>query len=478
MYEKETEKLLKKYNNLLGYSEEDIKNHIVGDFLIMLGYKKDWFRYEYPTYAEKRRVDISVQIERNKKNLFFVEVKKADDKLNISACTQLANYLNAENIEWGMLTNGLIYILFNNNINAPSDEKEVFRFYLKKPAEKDINYSSRRNKNSLKYFSYDYLFKKKVTNYFKYLKEFKLKSENLSSYRQYDSLLYNYFDYLSRQDLYFDIGNIRPNNFKNYLLSTISNNSNKTIKRTETIVCKYAYIRGFYSKILEKTEKHNPFKDISPDDLLKDISLENHKKENVTELLSINEINLILKSYDASSRFPLRNKIIFLLFLYCGLDISEMQKLKVKDINMENNIIAIGNRIIPLHPKLTNMIKKYLNERQSQNIKCKYLICGKYDKKYTFLKETNYHLIISKQLNDIEQIPTERKKLLTPYFIKWSLIKELFNNNVHIEDIAKFTGLSLSTIGNYISYADMDKKVKLKNIVKNHPYNNILDSLD
>lgn len=476
MYEKEIRELHNNYNNLLGYSEEDIKVHIVRKFLILLGYKEEWFKYENPTFAEKRRIDISVYLNGDKKNLFFVEVKKADNRLDISACSQLANYLNSENIEWGMLTNGLTYILFNNNVKAPAHEKEILRFYLRKPDLKDKNYQFKRNNNNLKYFSYNYLFQKKVTEYFRYIKEYKLTFNNLFSFRQYESVLYNYFDYLSEQELYFDIVNIRPNTFKNYLLYCIEKDNNRCIKRKETITTKYAYIRGFYSKTLEKTEKQNPFKDIRADDLLKDVSLKKHKKETVTELLSKDEINLLLNSYN-SSRNSLRNKIIFLLFLYCGLDVSEIQKLKINDINFHKNEINIENRIVPIHPKLIHMIKNYLDERKSKKIKCNYLFYRRSDKKYTFFRKTNFNDIISKQFNTIKQIPSERKELLTPYFIKWSLVKQLYKNGVSIDEIVKFTGLSLTTINSYISIDEINKKANFKNIMKKHPYDDIFNSL-
>lgn len=54
----------------------------------------------------------------------------------------------------------------------------------------------------------------------------------------------------------------------------------------------------------------------------------------------------------------------------------------------------------------------------------------------------------------------------------------MFNCGFHIEDIVKFTGLSLGTIGEYISYDDINSKTDFKKIIKCHPYKNIFDNIN
>jgi hypothetical protein len=52
----------------------------------------------------------------------------------------------------------------------------------------------------------------------------------------------------------------------------------------------------------------------------------------------------------------------------------------------------------------------------------------------------------------------------------------MFNNEIPLQEIAKFTGLSLSSLEEYITKNDI-KKVKLNKVLKKHPYNEIFKSL-
>lgn len=485
MYEDIVKNAQTNFGAMLGSNEEDIKVQVVVPFLNDLGYNKDWLKYEYPSTTDgcKRRiVDISIYINRNEDNLLFTEVKKKDYKITEADCSQLANYMNDKNIEYGILTNGSLYILLCNSINGSSSQKEVLRYYLYPPKseDRDINYSKYRNKNNLKYFSYKYLFKKKVTNYFKYLKEFRNNFVNPQSFRQYESVLYNFFDYLSEQDYGFDLNCINPNFFKVYLINSIENkkeeNASRYMKSIETAISKYSYIRSFYSAILEKDAKVNPFKNITEEDLKYDISLKINKKQRVNNLepLTIQETNLILDSYGKTYK-AMRNKIIFLLFLLTGLDNNQILDLKINEL--KGNEIHVNKTIIPIPSKLRTLINEYISERKKKNIKCDYLVCGKYHGVYSKLYPSVFYNVISKHINNLSSITKERREIITPKFIKWSLIKKMFNEGYHLEDIICLTGLSLNAVNEYITYEDITSKVDLSTFIKNHPYKEVFSKL-
>lgn len=46
----------------------------------------------------------------------------------------------------------------------------------------------------------------------------------------------------------------------------------------------------------------------------------------------------------------------------------------------------------------------------------------------------------------------------------------MFKNGFTIEEIKYLTGLSLTSIGNYITDNDIANKVELKNFYRRHPY--------
>lgn len=462
--------------NIKKVNEETVKGTIVINFLKMLGYKEEWFHYEYPMYDNKKRVDISVNINGNKKNMFFIEVKKSDDILALDSQTQLTNYMNHENIEWGMLTNGVCYILFNNGIKAKSYQKEVLRFYLNSPNQEQTNgykFGKRRNENNLKYFSYDYLYNKKVTNYFKYMTEYINSSHSNGSCSQYKSTIYNFLDYISESFNKFDLNFINEYYFKKFILYTINTKKDtpKSPKSKDTIISKYAYIRGFCEMLkVNKEILNNPFSKLSEDEILKDIEFNETQVDFVP--LSNEEISTLFKSYN-NTQHTLRNQIILLLFLYLGIDIKDIKNLKDTDIDFYKKTININNRILPLPDKLNKMINDYKTAKKQNKIKCNYLICGKYKGTYRQLNDTNFNDIITKQFLKFN-VYSKRKNKVTTSFIKSCVIKSLYKNGISIEELSQFTGLTLSSIEAYIDLDNKAKKINLKKIIDKHPYKNFL----
>ncbi|MDU1323471.1 MAG: hypothetical protein E6931_18545 [Clostridium botulinum] len=111
-----------------------------------------------------------------------------------------------------------------------------------------------------------------------------------------------------------------------------------------------------------------------------------------------------------------------------------------------------------------------MNFKKSKKIKCEYLFYSKYNNKYDKLSSNTFIRIISFYISEAQNIPKERKELITPSFIRESLIKKMFKNGFTIEEIKYLTGLSLTSIGKYITNDDIANKVELKNFYKRHPY--------
>ncbi|EMA6345227.1 hypothetical protein ACH0R4_RS21710, partial [Bacillus cytotoxicus] len=105
-------------------------------------------------------------IEDKKKNVVAVEVKKRA-KLNDQDILQLAGYLNIESIRWGILTNGVEWILLNHDIKGEFKDKIVFRINL------FSNKIGDYNSEYLFFFNYNNLFETAKTNYYRDIQQFK-----------------------------------------------------------------------------------------------------------------------------------------------------------------------------------------------------------------------------------------------------------------------------------------------------------------
>ncbi|WP_411682459.1 type I restriction enzyme HsdR N-terminal domain-containing protein [Clostridium thailandense] len=461
-------------------NEETIKNSIVTELLKMLGYKTKWFFYEYPTYGGKKRVDISLKCSKSAKSFLFIEVKKPTKKLNNKDYEQICTYTSLNGIEWGMLTNGKEYILFNSFINDDIFHKEVLRFSLLDIDVKRRKASYDNNIATLKFFSYDCLIKSKNTNYFIYLAKFKKSFDKIHSYKQYESTIFSYLNYLSDTVPQFELCNIRPNTFKEFLIETIPTSSwnNKKTKSMATIINKFSHINSFYSKVIEPIEKQNPFKNLTQSQFLNEISsyYDLKEKESVDiPLVTIEELKMLLEHLK-SNRHSLRNKVILLLCIYAGLDKNELSNINLKDVNDRISMLKVGKRILPIPISLRGIITEYINERKSIKTNCPYLFCsGKYSGKHDKISDSSMDIILNTQFNSLN-IPEERKKVLNSSSIKKSLIINLHLSDVPLQEIAKFTGLSLSSLEEYITKEDIEG-VKLKKVLENHPYNEIFKKL-
>jgi len=98
----------------------------------------------------------------------------------------------------------------------------------------------------------------------------------------------------------------------------------------------------------------------------------------------------------------IRDKLIFHILYYCGLRRCELLNLDWDDINLGSKLIFIrstknkNDRIIPIHPKVLELLEKYLEQRLP--LTCKALIVGKIDRRLTvnpFTVLINLHLTIS-----------------------------------------------------------------------------------
>lgn len=325
-------------------------------------------------------MDIAICVNQYKNDVLYVETKRAGKQLIDSDVEQLLNYLNIINVDWGILTNGKDYLLLNNKIDGEYKYKIVFNFNLKDGSTDYI----------LKFFTYEYIFDRKVTNYFKYLAQFKaykkITNEKDMSWRQYHSTLFNFFMYLAQKDYFYGIDKIRHHDFKEYLILTIDSKKkqNKRYPKSKTSISNYyRYISGMYETFkLNGMEINNPFEKITEEEMLSGIEYD--EEERFISPLNDDEIEKILKAFEFT-RNPERNRLIFLLILYCAMDKSEVQKLKVSDIDFKNKKLIFDDREIPLPKYIIQLINEYLVIKEKNGEDSDYLFCRYYNKAYDFI---------------------------------------------------------------------------------------------
>lgn len=463
------------YNALENFNNEaDLCHRVIDDFLIYLGYNKNWCTFEERT-PRKKFTDIFIRCPDNSK--LIVEVKRKNHILDNDDKMQLSSYLNDHKVEWGILTNGNQFLLMNNLI---PDINLTDSCCIKFELIENHRVNSNLNNILLNFFSYEYLFKKKTSQYFAEFQNFKLKSLSNSkkiSIHQYQSANFNFFNYVAhRYSRPVDLDDLSLNNLIDYFTELLNN---KKLKPS-SIKNKYRYIKGFVD-FLEKNNKlpnKNPFSRMTENGLMHELNLT--VEDTLIEPISKKEILLLLDYQTNDTRNGLRNVLITKLVCYLALDINTLSNIKVDDLkfNEKSCSIFINNRTFPIPESMISDFQKYKNQREIDNVKIPYLFYTTYKEdngKHRQIKTGTIHEIINLSFNKIESIEKSRRKLLTYSLLKASAIKYLYDNKFSLEEISAFTGLNIDSILKYLDSKEIYKRcANLNNhLLNNHPLSKI-----
>lgn len=226
-----------------------------------------------------------------------------------------------------------------------------------------------------------------LNDFLNYLLVFKNYSKG--TIREYNSDLLIFFKFLIK---YLDL-EIKVNDINVFILASVkesdiiafliylNNNRNNCFRTRQR---KVAAIKTFYKWLFSNypafSNKVNPTKNIPhievTDRLPKCLQLEDAKK--LQHIFNI-----------TNSRNAIRNNTIITLFLNCGLRLSELVSIDIKDINFDKktiNIIGKGNkeRTIYLNNKALKAIKLYLSTKNIVNLKDPLFLDNKNKRMTTF----------------------------------------------------------------------------------------------
>ncbi len=161
----------------------------------------------------------------------------------------------------------------------------------------------------------------------------------------------DYLKYLMKYRNVSDPKDISANDIRSYLV---------TLKRknltSSSISRKLSSIKSFHSFLVKfHYSNQNVAKTIT-----------NPKKEKkLPTVLSLEEVDALLATFNESTPLELRNKTMVELTYSCGLRVSELINLKLSSIHLQMGIIDVvgkgtKERIVPIGNKASELIKRYL----------------------------------------------------------------------------------------------------------------------
>ena len=188
------------------------------------------------------------------------------------------------------------------------------------------------------------------------------------------------------------------------------------------------------------------------------------------EVLSIQEIDMLINSINLDKREGQRNRAIIETMYSCGLRVSEACNLKLSDLYLKEGFIKVEGkgskqRLVPISERAIAEIMEYLTDRADIDIKPgheDYLFVSAHFKK-KMSRITMFHII--KEL--AEQVGL--KKTISPHTFRHSFATHLLEGGANLRVIQSMLGHE--DIGTTEIYTHIDAQRLRSEIIEHHPRN-------
>jgi integrase/recombinase XerD len=218
-------------------------------------------------------------------------------------------------------------------------------------------------------------------------------------------------------------------------------------------------LKSFYNYIeLEECISVNPFSKIDNPTI----------EGKLPEILSLKEVDSVIKSVDLSGKFGERNRTILETLYSCGLRVSELVNLQCSRLFLDEGfIIVLGKgskeRLIPLNKTLSTYLKNYLHLiRSHQNI------CAGHED-FVFLNNRGKKLtrVMIFTIVKRQSIKAGITKKVSPHTFRHSFATHLLEGGADLRAIQSLLGHeSISTTEIYLH---VDRKFVREEIIEHHP---------
>mgnify|MGYP002511605434 FL=1 len=221
-------------------------------------------------------------------------------------------------------------------------------------------------------------------------------------------------------------------------------------------------IRSFYHYLILED-----YLQADPSELLESPQIGFH----LPEILSLEEIDLLIESIDLSTNEGQRNRTILETLYSCGLRVSELCNLKISDLYLEEGFIKVegkGNkqRLIPISPRAIRELQLYFIDRNQFSIKKDY-------EDYVFISKrgTNISRIMVFHIIKTLAEAIGLKKTISPHTFRHSFATHLLEGGANLRAIQCMLGHE--SIGTTEIYTHIDKNRLRSEIIEHHPRNKI-----
>lgn len=231
----------------------------------------------------------------------------------------------------------------------------------------------------------------------------------------------------------------------------------KTGRSNATIMRFLSSVRCFYKYLMSaKKVSFNPAVGISIE----------KKEKKLPEILTGDEINLLLSQPNSRDPKGCRDKAMLELLYATGIRVSELVDLDIEDINLSVGILICKNaksqRFIPIHSTAIMALENYLNRVRNVMISSE-------QSRALFVNMSGKRLTRQGCWKILKNYAHKAKinKDITPHTLRHSFATHLLQNGAQLEDIKEMLGHA--DISSMHLYVDLVQK-RFKDVYKNcHP---------
>ncbi|TNE71460.1 tyrosine recombinase [bacterium] len=190
------------------------------------------------------------------------------------------------------------------------------------------------------------------------------------------------------------------------------------------------------------------------------------KEKRLPKSLSKQEVELLFTIQDDETAWDLQKSAILELFYGCGIRLSELVQLSIKDINLNQQQIKVlgkgaKERVIPFGSKANSAIKRHLNSRHE--------LLGNSVHDSVFLTKNGapiYARLVQRIIkNELARVSESTQK--SPHVLRHSFATHLLDNGAEITAIKELLGHSNLAATQVYTHTSVER---LKNIYKQaHP---------
>jgi len=187
--------------------------------------------------------------------------------------------------------------------------------------------------------------------------------------------------------------------------------------------------------------------------------------------LTVKEIKNLLDYPYGDSVKELRDRLVLELFYATGIRISELVKVKIRDIDFENKLIKIkgkGNkeRFVIFGDGMMMILNEYVDKKSTKALSGReFLFPGRFNKNNlsTSISTRTIFSIVKKYIRNISN-----NEKLSPHSIRHSFATHLLDNGANVMSVKELLGHSSLSSTQIYTHVKIEKLKKEYN--KSHPH--------